>query len=272
MLIMDVRIKLGDEIANVLKNLKGVKAIAFYGAIASGFADKYSDIDLMCLCDKAPSPNERKLFWEDFVDYIGAKGIVDVFRYKNENFGVEFREIHRLNETIASIGKKGFIAKDDDSVVGWISGAKIVWDPKQVYANLKQKLKKYEKKPKWLIKILWNLLIDFDKENWPEGSGIRQAILRKNYIWIGRLMQVYLDRFLVCLYDLNGKFYTDFKQKWAYKEINTFKYKPKNCVKKLEQIYLLGNDLGSARKKIKLFSELIKDTTPLIKRKYKLNF
>jgi len=277
---MDAHIKLGNEIADALKSLNGVKSIAFYGAVASGFADKYSDIDLMCLCSKIPSINERvrvlakfsKLKYKGNQDSREWKKGLDLFTYKAKNFGIEYKEIGDLVKKLELVEKRGFIAKDDEQLIGSISNAKIVWDPRRVYANLKEKLAKFETKPNWLVKLLWNQLIDFSEKDWPEGAGIGQAILRKNYIWTGKLVQTYIDRFLLCLYAINNKFYTDMSQKWAYKEIKAFKYKPKECVARLEKIYLLGNKSRELKTKIKLFSSLIKDTTPFIKRKYKLNF
>lgn len=268
-------IKLGKEIAPALRYLKQVKAIAFYGAIAQGFADEYSDIDLMCLCSKIPSADERTKVLTKFfkLKYIGnedSKGRkigLDLFMYKGKNFGIEYQEISDLVKRLKLVEKRGFIAKDDEQLIGSISNAKIVWDPAQVYANLKKKLAKFEKKPDWLVKLLWNRLINFSKKGWPGGVGLGQAILRKNHIWAGKLVQMYTDHFLLCLYAINNKFYTDMSQKWAYKEIATFKHKPKGCVARLEKVYLLGNKPNELKAKIKLFSSLIKDTTPLIEKK-----
>ena len=52
-------INISKKVASKLKELEGVKAVSIYGSIAKGIFDKYSDIDIMCFCEKIPNEGKR---------------------------------------------------------------------------------------------------------------------------------------------------------------------------------------------------------------------
>jgi len=55
--------RIGDEIARKISECQNIKAVAYVGSVASAFADEYSkDVDLVCLCSKFPSIEERRKY------------------------------------------------------------------------------------------------------------------------------------------------------------------------------------------------------------------
>ena len=273
---IDKPIEIGKDVANVLKELKEVKAIAFYGAIASGFADKYSDIDLICICDRVPLLNTRKnIFNKINVSSLRNFDMFDrgqdVFNYKNKKIGIVYTSSKKIDKRIKEIEKRGSLYRDDALLVTEIYLTKIIWDPLKYFNKRKKILQKYIKKLKIVvINLLWPWLKSFGEKGWPRGGGLDEALKRKNPIWINKLIQLHLDWYLYCLYNLNDEYWTDFYTKWAFKKIKTFKYKPRNCLKNLEEISLLGCKEKELYKKVKLLKQLIKDLTPLIHKKYNL--
>ena len=74
------------KVAQTLKQINGIKAIALQGNLAKGFVDKYSDIDLICLYEKLPSSKARrkvieKLNIEKFVNKELPKQFTDKSEY-----------------------------------------------------------------------------------------------------------------------------------------------------------------------------------------------
>lgn len=268
-------IKIAKEIASVLKNIKEVKAIAIGGGVVIGKPDKYSDIDIYCFSTKLPELKKRKeilnqLKLDRFKGQDSNPKIswsIDLFFYKRKAVGVEYIGMPYINKNITKIKKKGYISRDDFVTVNKIIYNKSLWDPDKIISNYRKDLRKYLKKVRTYAKSLWQDVEFYSKKwDWPGGGGIHTAIKRKNYIWIDQLIKIQIYRYLFCLYALNNLFYHEFLGKWAHKQIKDFKYKPKNCVKRLEKISLLGNKGEELDKKIKLLNQLIKDTSPLMKK------
>jgi hypothetical protein len=163
--------------------------------------------------------------------------------------------------------KRGNILGDDFVIVNKLIYNKPLWDPDKIFYKYKKDIRNYIKKLRTYAKSLWREVEFYSKKwDWPGGGEIYTAIKRKNYIWISLLLNNNLNNYLFCLYTLNNLYYHKFLGKWAFKQINNFKYKPKNCVKRLEKISLLGNKGKELDQKLKIFRQLVKDTDPLMRK------
>ncbi|MBU3897235.1 MAG: hypothetical protein KJ697_04910, partial [Nanoarchaeota archaeon] len=129
------------------------------------------------------------------------------------------------------------------------------WDPNKIFKRFKTRLKKYTDSRLYVKNILWAGVKKFTK-----GTEVSITLKRGGYIWINSMINSKLNDYLDCLYTTNGRFFHAGEPKWASKQISVFKYKPKNCVKRLEQISLLGNNPKDLKKKLNIFKSLVKDT------------
>jgi predicted nucleotidyltransferase len=59
------RIELAKQICEKLKFIEGVKAIVIGGSVARGYADIYSDLEILIFWDKMPHDSIRKLIVKD---------------------------------------------------------------------------------------------------------------------------------------------------------------------------------------------------------------
>lgn len=252
-------IGIGKEVTDILKNIKEIKAIAFHGAVAEGFADKYSDIDIVFFCDKIPIKKVKNIF-KEFQDFRMSRKMGDeiifVLCYKKRYIGLHFFTISSIEKYIKTMQTRGYYDFRKDSIfVGRVLNTKCIYDPKNL-------IKKWKKKSRKILKKYLPEAIKFFIPFLKDQSELSIIIKRKNWLFENLRIAQFIEWFLVCLYALNGEPY--YISKWAFKKIPTFKYKPKNCVKKLEQISLLGNDPKDLKKKINIFKDLIKDMEPLI--------
>ena len=55
------RIELGKQICEKLKMIEGIKAVVIGGSVARGFADEYSDLEIILFWDNLPNEKIRKL-------------------------------------------------------------------------------------------------------------------------------------------------------------------------------------------------------------------
>ena len=265
------------ELVNVLKRLKGVKAIAVHGALGQGFGDKYSDIDLTILCDKVPSIKERKeVFMNSNLTYRNSHDVKkielyeDGLSYKKIPIGLSYKPVSYLDKKIKRIKEIGHLTKDDSIFIAWIYLTREIYDPKKIFLRYKRILNNYVKNQRKIINLYWHHLQGLFKKGLPHGSaGIETAIARKSSIWINKLFNLLIDKYLFVLYAINNTYYYEWNQKWTFNQIPKFKKKPKNCLKKLEKISILGNKSNEIKLKIKLLKELIKDTEKFVEMKLK---
>lgn len=265
--------KISKEVCGALKELKEIKVIAVGGGLVSGYADEYSDIDIYCFCNKFPSIEERKRILEGLgLDRIKKQYTnkefsmgQDLFYYKGEAIGVDYVLVSSIGRTIEEIKKRGYIIPHDSIMVNRLAYNFPLYDPEKILFKYKKIIKPYIKGFRILARYYWGQLQNVGKnDDWAGGGRISVALKRKNYIWLSYLMNIYLHWYFVCLYALNDKYYHQFLTKWSFKSINDFKKKPKNCVKRLEEISILGNRGKDFEKKLKLFERLIKDSDSLM--------
>ncbi|MBU3896364.1 MAG: nucleotidyltransferase domain-containing protein [Nanoarchaeota archaeon] len=249
---------IAKDIANKLRRLPEIKAIAIYGGVAEGYADNYSDIDIICYCTKTPSIRKRK----EVLGVIDIRQLpghpdTDEFQYKNKYPNIFYCEyvpwLGRLIEDACRSRKL-----HDSFLISHLLNTVSLYDPNKLLTGWKSKLQPILKTHLSSIKEG-----SFSKLK-HELLQIDISIKRKNMIHINQEISKMIDLFLIALYALNNQPFMS--SKWSKERIKVFKMKPKNCVKHLEQISLLGNNTKDLNKKLKLLKSLIKDTDPLITR------
>lgn len=260
--------KIGKEIATELKNIKEIEAIAFYGSLASGFADKYSDIDIICVCNKMiPTKTRSRILNELKIKNLKNKIIgeigQDTFNYEGKNVGIVYLTKNHIENWLDSVKKRGRLDREDSLMYAEIYSTKEIFDKNNLFVKYRKEVRRYIKKD--MLKWFWPALHDFIKYE----GGLKEAKLRKNKIWIYGRMTINLRWFFDCLYIVNNEYYHDGRLKWAFKEIETFRYKPRNCINRLEKIMVLGNEGKELNQKIRIFKQLIKDLEPFIPKKYR---
>lgn len=262
-------IETSKEIVGVLKKMKEVKAIAFRGGIGKGYIDQWSDIDIICLCSPLPTLRSRKKEFEKkgikiksiklkHLDPRIAYHYRDMFAYKNIGISIDYYPLNRLRKKPERIKARDYLIKED---------IKAVLDPANIFKANKKVIDESVKKLDALARFFWAKLLSFSKD---KGRAFikKYAKLRKDKIWVNKQFQIWLDWYMFCLYTMNGLPYSEFSSKWAYKKIKIFKYKPAGCIGRLERIAILGNSPKELKEKLNLISSLIKETTPLIEKKF----
>jgi len=259
-------ITLAKEIIRTISPLKEIKAMGIYGAVALGFEDKFSDIDLVALYDKSPSIKKREILLKKlqgikFIDDLPDKKAMDYFNYKNKEVTISYKNIKKFEKIIKNFNKGKFIWQEVREVIGRIHLGKIIYDPKDKFKNLKNQIKK----PK-ISKKLWPL----DHLNrtcygnrGPWGDRLKTAIERKNEIAIHNEFNELITSFIISLYTLNGLYYTT--PKWIFKHLKQMKLKPKNTEKRLRKLAILGNTFKNIKKKRKILKLLTNDLNKLLK-------
>ncbi|MBU3904827.1 MAG: nucleotidyltransferase domain-containing protein [Nanoarchaeota archaeon] len=261
--------KTAKEVSKLLQKLPEVKAIAIYGSVAKGVFDEHSDIDIICLSTKVPKITAVKTLLKENKIGIGeikrTGGLNDhamyVAHFKNREIQILFFSLYVIENNIKEIKRRGYIFKGESHVVDKSFYNIILWDPNKIFKRFKTRLKKHTDSKPYVKNILWAGVKKFAK-----GTEVFIALKRGGYIWINSMINSKLNDYLDCLYTINGRFFHAGEPKWAFKQIPAFKYKPKNCVKRLEQISLLGNGPKDLKKKMRIFKTLIKDTEPLIRK------
>lgn len=251
-------IKKSFPVIENLKKLKNVKAIALYGSVGKGYADKFSDVDIVCFCDKIPDKNQRKKFYKRISLYERTVGDIDTLKFNGITIGIYYREVGDIDAKVRQMfsEKLGWFERDISII---LSDIKIIHDPEKIIKKWKQKIKRY---PQWLKKENVNklCLVQTGFED------ILKGLRRKNFFLVDTGVQRCLDTLFHVLYALNGKYYSS--PKWIFQDIKKFKVLPKNCINRIRKIMKLNNR-DELDKKVKMINLLFLDTLQLCK---ELNF
>jgi hypothetical protein len=254
----------GKELAKDLKKLKQIKVIGLGGSAVNGFADKYSDLDLYCYCSDPPELEKIKNILNitkvDYHTILHGQGMdwLFVFDYKGIETCVQFRSLSRIKLWLNKFLKYPTI---NSSVLpaSFILDLKPLYDPKKEMTKLRKKMKFPNHENMHIVPFDHTV-----KDIVMSEDTLPYLIKRKSYLQIERQISKALRAYMHVLYSLNKRFFTS--AKWYDREVKKFKTKPENCIKKIEQIAILGNRGKDLKKKIKLFQSLIKDTEPLLKK------
>jgi len=237
-------LKDGEEIAEKIKDLKEVKAIAFYGSIGMGFNDKLSDIDLVAYVDKIPSKKDimKKLEGIEKIQIIPNDMIV--FYYKDMDCIINFETIKHLEKKIGNLKEgKGL----DHRIAMYIQNVRPIYG-EELIKDLKKEVRKY---PKEILK----------KELVPVRGvttffeGIDKTLKRNKILWIDLQFHQCLERIIKAVYALNKRYYPG-NAKWAIREIKNFKKVPKNFTKDIDKFVKL-NSIKDFNRKLGLLEKVL---------------
>ena len=257
-------VKIAVEVMSVLKQLKEIKAIAIYGGVARGFVDKYSDVDIICLCSKIPDKKKRVNKIKSLKNSLIKEGLgllefeerSDYFTLKNTNIGIYYILIHEYKKLVHNFKNSKKLTKAEFSnVLAHIYYTKVLYDPQKFLQNLKNGI------PSPNIKTVNYFTAQLNKTcykaDWPYGDKIYVESQRKNPISLNARFTELLDAYLISLFTLNGQYYTG--PKWIREDIKNFKIKPKNCLQRIETVAYLGNSKKNIKRKLKTLTSLVKD-------------
>lgn len=268
---MEKLIEIAREVASALKQLKEIKAIAIYGSVARGSVDKYSDIDIICLCNKISNKKTRvskiKLLKESLINEgLGLPEFekkTDYFTLKNTNIGIYYILIREYKKLVYKFKNSKRLTKAEFlNVVAHIYYTKILYDPQKLFQNLKNDI------PPPDIKTIKYFIAQLNKTcykaEWPYGDKIYVETCRENPVSINTKFTELLDAYLISLFTLNGRYYIG--PKWIREDIKDFRIKPKNCLKKIETIAYLGNSKKNIKRKLKILTSLVKELNEILRK------
>lgn len=259
------------KVAQTLKQINGIKAIALQGNLAKGFVDKYSDIDLICLYEKLPSSKARrkvieKLNIEKFVNKELPKQFTDkseYFYFNGLRVSTYWIKQEDYEKSIKNFCLYKTTKNEFQNIISHIYYTKILYDPAEKFANLKKQIPKPRK---GIIKYsMYHLNKVVYGGEWPHGEKINFERKRKNYIAINSEFIELIEHYLIIIFTLNGEYYTF--PKWLPSLLKKMKTKPKNLIKRLNQLVYLGNDDKSINKKMKILTFLVNDLNIILKNK-----
>jgi len=269
--------KIARKIGNIIYKIPGVSAVAIYGSIAEGHADKHSDINLIAICSAIPNPEKRREFLEKKFEWIVFKNdIVPKWRTQTQDFffvdgkhvDVLYKKYSALANVTGDIESDNYMSREIfREAVSYIFNTKIIKDPKKIFAKLRKKIPSAT--PQLLKYFLPSLEHVSLKNGWPY-TDFQQAIERENYFYIDSMLELQLENFLICLHAINKRHYTS--PKWAIKSVRELKLKPKATLSRIQRISRLGNSPADLKKKINLFESLVSDFNKLILKERVFNF
>ena len=213
----------------------------------------------------------KELMWENAKKKLGIKKFdyytqlhgqsgdwLFVIDYKGFETCIQFRRLSKIKTWLNNFLKYP-TTRSSVLPASFILDLKPLYDPKKEIIKLKKKLKFPNHENMHIV--------PFDhiiKDRIMSDDILPYLIKRKSYLQIEFHISRSLREYMHVLYSLNKKFFTS--AKWYDKEIKKFKIKPKNCIKRIEQIATLGSKGPALKRRIKTFQSLIKDTEPFVDR------
>jgi predicted nucleotidyltransferase len=260
-------IQIARTISDKLKKHPKIDLILIHGSIPENMSDKYSDIDLQIYTKKLDVREVKEIF--NLLDLHYENQNPPFFRAKTKKKGIEislcfnpvsvYNDIPNKNDTLNPFLDENL----QMNIVSFVLNTIVLFDRN----NLFKKYNKLKELPsnfqRHYLTFEFNKLLDYFKEN-SESFNLNEK--RKNKLAVIRAFEQSNRRIFKILYALNGKFLLN--EKWVYKYVEKFSVKPKDCLKRLENMMALGFDQFSEKKK--LYGEFIKDLQPIIEKKLKV--
>jgi predicted nucleotidyltransferase len=257
------------KVSKAVSIITGVQAITLYGSLAEGFADNESDINLLAICSTIPNKEIRRKRLEKKFEWIVFKnGTMPDWRTKSQDFffvdgkniTILYKKESELNFIVDMIKADDYISRDlFRETLAYVSTSKTIYDPSKIMVKLKVKMPKAT--PQLLKYFLPSLEHLSTKEIWPR-TRFRQALKRGNYWYVGEMVDMQIENFLICLHAINNKHYTS--PMWAVKSVKGLPLKPTATVSRLQKIAQLGNSPKDTEKKLHLLTSLVSDFKKLI--------
>ncbi len=258
---MNKFISLAKNISNAISSIDDIKAVAIYGSVALGFQDKDSDIDMVVFCDRIPSIKTRedelkKLKEIEFVQDNQDKKKMDYVDYNGMDISIFYKVTKKCENLIKGYKNNDVYWPEISDIIAELFFGKVLYDPEKVFERLKKQIPVPDINGygSWSLDYLNRTI--YDKKGFM-GNRLKSAINRKNNIAINCEFAWLINNAIVCIYALNGLYYTT--PKWAPNYLKKMKIKPIGYEKRINTLAILGNDADSIRTKIKILKTLVDD-------------
>jgi GrpB-like predicted nucleotidyltransferase (UPF0157 family)/predicted nucleotidyltransferase len=251
----EVLIKKAQPIVKELRLFPETRAITFYGSIGAGYADEFSDIDIMVFCTKVPDKKHTKKIYKKFKIKLwpNLTSSIQGFSWDRRDWTIFFKEISSMEHDI-----KSFLSEKNEwwenQIANYLDRTIIVYDPDNIVKAWKKKIKKY---PLWLKRKNFSK-IDLVTTKIEK---IFKGLQRENLVLIQDALSACLENLIHILYSLNNKLFSS--SEWFFKDIKKFRVTPPNCLKKIEAIARLDTTLTE---KMKLIGRMVEDIEKLCKK------
>jgi predicted nucleotidyltransferase len=251
-------IKKAMPLVEKLKEFREIKAIVFYGAVGYGYADEFSDIDLILFCTKRPKLEKSRQFLKDLGIKVPSKSpFAAGFVWRGKEWTIWIETLDNMESYIRKFLKKDvdFCRQNMEEKIGnYLFKTVVVWDP----GNLTEKWKKnFSRYPMWLKKN------NFDQLQLAANriGKLIHSYKRKNQIVVLDSINLILMIFIHVLYALNDRLYPS--TMWFFRDVESLEIKPKNCLQRMDQIS--GSETPVSRK-IFLVQQMFKELEKLCRK------
>lgn len=224
------RIELAEQICEKVKVIEGVKAIVIGGSVGRGYADEYSDLEILIFWDEYPDENTRKLIVKKLnaeyfypYNYEGREDnvIVNGFRIDLWHLTLEQEE-----QVIKSVTEDFEIDFGSSNAMDTIRTCIPLFGEEIIY-SWKNRAKEYSKEI--AIKNIKESLHSID------GTQAELYLKRQNSTLIyEHIANLQKNIFLIFL-ALNKQYFPTFK--WMYKSFEALKIKPKNIEQRFRAVF-----------------------------------
>lgn len=257
-----------EKLLNEVSSIEIVRAIGQTGDI--NFIPKAgeADIDIFVLCDKVPSYEQRKAFYDRNCSLFeecsmtvcegGVWGTGDVFIID----GVETMLMYFSTDETLNYVEDILDGKHLDSVKGFypvgrcstLKNINIIYDELGILVSLKEKLSVYPDKLK-------KALAEFHLGKTNDEEDFGRALRRKDVLFYHQVLEVSIDHYLQALYAINKTYFPSRKRTKQY--IDSFEIKPENCYERLLEVVRLGADPEQISKSYGEWCSLVDDLKEL---------
>ena len=249
--------KIGEEIGRKISKCSNIKAVAFIGSIAYGFADEYSkDVDIICYCNTLPSIKERrKYLGEQNYEKTGLiSDHMEIFKIDGTNIDITF--------FIPEIYEWGLKMNPNDEgaekhVLFKIQICEPIVDKNDFLIKLKEKIKYTDDYQIKKIERQFSVLCNSKEVN-------KKPLIRNDTAFLDYRFSFLVEKYASLIFALNKRYFSDLK--WIEKHIEKFNIKPKNTVRNIRKMSEMGNKSCEIEEKMKILKNMIFEISEVIKK------
>jgi len=253
------------DILEVFKEDKNILVAGYVGSVSKGFADKFSDLDIVCITRKKPDYTliKKKLrsLCTDIETFKDGEKINYHFDYYGNTPTICFKKVSEIKDAIKKLKENFDMQLYKKLYINF--DYKVVFGDRKIMKGIQKQipLRVPEKEIKEGFEGLYKWVVN----NVRKGGRLESEMERKNWISVNYRFNRTLDWFIQLIYLINGIPFQEVR--WIYKEIPKMKIKPNNCINKLDKIVKLGSGEENAKKKIFLLRSLVLDLDKIVRKK-----
>jgi predicted nucleotidyltransferase len=224
--------KIGNKILSI-ESINDLRAMAIGGSVARGYADEYSDLELLIFWDNLPSEEIRKLILKE----LGA----EFFRPYNHESGEDNLTINGFRVDLWHIS----IQAEEEIIKTVINDFKIDFGSSNAIDTIRACIPLYGEN---IINIWKTKVIEYPKEiiiyninevlESIDNSQIELYLYRNNMTILYELIINLQKKIFLILLALNKEFFPTYK--WMYKALKHFDIKPENIEQRFINAYERG--------------------------------